>query len=316
MKRLLVTGASGLLGLNLIVQAAGRYEVSGVLRRERLSPDSIASFRPLLADLTEPGQAERLISQVEPDAVVHCAALTDVDYCQMHPAQAQRLNREVAREMAEITAREKVALLHISTDAVFDGVKGDYSEEDPPNPLNVYASTKLDGERAVAEANPDAIIARVNFFGWSWQGRRSLAEWFFNNLSAGNPIKGFTDLIFCPLLANDMAEILLRMLDLRLSGIFHVVSADSQSKFTFGKTLARQFGFDENLISPASYTSAGLRAPRARLLNLRSDKLARALGEDLPGQADSMRRFHQLFCKGYPRSLRSVFIPSDQTPVG
>lgn len=316
MKRLLVTGASGLLGLNLIVQAAGRYEVSGVLRRERLSPDSFTSFRPLLADLTEPGQVKRLIAQVEPDAVVHCAALTDVDYCQMNPVQAQRLNVDVAREMAEITARENVALLHISTDAVFDGVKGDYSEEDMPNPLNVYASTKLDGERAVAEANPDAIIARVNFFGWSWQGRRSLAEWFFNNLSAGNPIKGFTDLIFCPLLVNDMAEILLRMLDLRLSGIFHVVSADSQSKFAFGKMLARQFGFDENLISPASYTSAALHAPRARLLNLRCDKLARVLGEDLPKQADSIRRFHQLFCKGYPLSLRSVFIPTDQTSIG
>ena len=95
--------------------------------------------------------------------------------------------------------------MHVSTDAVFDGQAAATTEQDTPNPLSIYARTKLDGERGVAEANPDAIIARVNLYGWSLSGRRSLAEFFFNNLSAGKRVKGFTDVYFCPLLANDLA---------------------------------------------------------------------------------------------------------------
>ena len=316
MKRLLVTGASGLLGLNLIAQAAGRYEIFGLLRRERLSAQSCFAFHPLTGDLTQSGQAEHLLDLSQPDVVIHCAALTDVDYCEQYPEHADLLNAQAPHALAKATARQGVTLLHISTDAVFDGARGDYCEEDEPRPLNAYARSKLQGERLVSQANPDALIARVNFYGWSWQGRRSLSEWFFNNLAAGLPVNGFTDLVFNPLLANDMVEILLRAVEKRLTGLYHVVSSEGLSKFAFGRMLARQFGFNEALISPASYKLAQLQAPRARLLTLRSDRLACALGEALPGQAEAIRRFYELYLQGYPKTLRSVFDAPDQTSVG
>ncbi len=306
MKRLLVTGASGLLGLNLALQARDRYDVTGTLRRERLAPGAKAPFTPIYTDLAQPGSVERALDEAAPDVVIHTAALTDIDQCEARPEEAQALNADLPEALAKAAARRGCAFVHISTDAVFDGRRGGYDENDAPCPINVYARTKLDGERRVAEANPGAIIARVNFYGWSWTGTRSLAEWFYHNLMAGRPIRGFANVLFCPLLVGDLVEILLKMVDLRLSGLYHAVSAEGLSKCDFGRMLARQFGFDESLVSSASYIISDLRAPRARSLTLSSAKLSAALGQPLPAQAEPMRRFHQQLVAGYPAFIRSV----------
>jgi len=248
--------------------------------------------------------------------IIHCAALTEVDRCEMYPEEAYQANTRLPGILARAAAQNGVRLLHISTDAIFDGQRGDYTESDEPGPINVYARTKLEGERSVAGANPDALIARVNFYGWSWQGSRSLAEYFYNNLACGSPVLGFTDLIFCPLLVNDLVEILLRMLERGLSGVYHVVSSEALSKYTFGRMLARHFSFDENLISPAPYTLANLKAPRSPLLSLRSEKLARDLGEALPGQETAMQRYVELYREGYPQVLRSALVKTDHSFAG
>ena len=317
MKRLLVTGASGLLGLNLAYLSASRYHVTGVLRGKRaVAVPGRTPFEVVAADLTQPGQIERLVAQTCPDAIIHCAALTDVDRCQVAAQEAEEVNSRLPGQLAQVAYKNGVRLLHISTDAVFDGARGDYTEEDQPRPINTYARTKLAGERAVSEANPDALVARVNFFGWSWQGSRSLSEYFFHHLSAGRPVPGYTDLLFCPLLVNDMVEILLRMLERGLSGLYHVVSSEAQSKFSFGRMLAREFSLDENLIFPASSQASEMKAPRPQRLTLRSDKLALALGEALPGQQAALQRYAALYHQGYPQALRSVLVEPDHSFVG
>lgn len=315
MKRLLVTGASGLLGLNLVMQAGkpgdsgNHWDVYGVLRREPFSPPAGLPFTPVLGDLLQPRSIEQMLDQAQPDAVIHCAALTDVDYCEANPAEAAEVNARLPGRIAQETARRGIQLMHISTDAVFDGLKGDYSETDEPNPLNVYGQTKLEGERLVAAADPNALIARVNFYGWSWQGRRSLAEWFFNQLSAGNRVYGFTDILFCPLLVNHMVDILLMMIERRMNGLYHVVSSECLSKYNFGVLLARQFGFAEDLIAPSCYKTGSLKAPRSRRLTLNAGKLSAALGASLPDQEAGMKRFYGLYCQGHPQLLRSMFTP-------
>jgi dTDP-4-dehydrorhamnose reductase len=300
-RRILVTGASGLLGLNLAMEAAKEHTVFGVVNHHRLNTEA---FTHLQADLLAPGTAERLIDQTQPDWVIHCAALANLDDCEKDPVQAQQLNTEVPRKLAEIVARGGARLLHVSTDAVFDGLRGGYTEEDAPNPLSVYARTKLDGERAVAETNPDAIVARVNLFGWSLGGRRSLAEFFFYNLSAGKPVMGFTDVYFCPLLANHLAHIFLDMLDLGLSGMYHTVSSECTSKYAFGVAIARKFGLDETLVRPTSVADGGLAAARSPNLSLRTDKLEQVLGAPPPSVHTGLEAFYQLYQQGYPAKIR------------
>jgi dTDP-4-dehydrorhamnose reductase len=238
--------------------------------------------------------------------VIHCAALANLEACESEPALAAQINTEVPRKLAVYVARGGARLLYVSTDAVFDGQRGDYSETDLPNPLSVYARTKLDGERAVMEADPQAIIARVNLFGWSLTGKRSLAEWFLNNLSAGKPVMGFTDVYFCPLLANHLAQILLEMLSRELNGLFHVVSSQCSSKYEFGVALARQFGLDEGLISPASVEQSGLKAARSPNLTLRNTKLTQALQQKIPDLSTGLMQFYTLYQQDFPHKIQEM----------
>ncbi len=194
------------------------------------------------------------------------------------------MNAELPGEVAEPAGRAERGWCTSRPTAVFDGERGGYREDDPPNPQGVYARDKLAGERAVQAANPEAVIARVNFYGWSLSGRRSLAEFFFGNLSAGKAVNGFTDVLFCPLVANQLAEILLEMLEKGLSGVYHAVSREHQSKYEFGVALAHRFGLDESLVTPISVAESGLVASRSPNLTMRVDKLEAALGRAMPGR--------------------------------
>ena len=197
-------------------------------------------------------------------------------------------------------------MIHVSTDSVFDGLRGNYTEEDSPNPVGVYSRTKLEGEQAVADAFPDAIITRVNLIGWSLSGDRSLAEFFFKNLRQGKRVMGFTDVFFCPLLANHLAGIFVSMLESDLSGLYHVVGPDCLSKYAFGVRLAKRFSLDETLIAPTSITQAGLKASRSPNLSLSSTKLIRALGQSLPSLSTGLDKLYALYAQGYPEMLHSM----------
>jgi dTDP-4-dehydrorhamnose reductase len=301
--RILITGASGLLGLNLALETTRRHTVFGTVNHHALKTDA---FKVIRTDLLVPGAVEHLLEVTRPDWVIHCAALANLDACETNRLLAQQLNTELPRTLAGYVARSGARLVHVSTDSVFDGLRGDYSEDDIPTPVGEYSRTKLDGELAVAEADPTAIIARVNLFGWSLTGNRSLAEFFFNNLSLHKQVMGFTDVFFCPLLANDLADLFIRMLESKLSGLYHVVSSESLSKYDFGLRLAQRFDLDGSLITPTSVTQSGLKATRSPNLTLRSDKLAHALGEPLPRLSTGLDRFYTLYQQGYPHMLHNL----------
>jgi dTDP-4-dehydrorhamnose reductase len=285
--------------------ARAGHEVVGVSGSRMLRTDA---FTVLNVDLLDENAIGELIEQVRPEWVIHCAALADLEACERDPELARRINSEVPGILAETCreggARHKpVRFLHVSTDAVFDGVKGNYVETDAPNPLSVYAATKLAGERAVATADPDALVARVNLFGFSPGGNRSLGEFFLYNFIKGNPLKGFTDVYFCPLLVNDIAGIFFRMLELELSGLYHVFSSECVSKYDFGTRIAERFGLDAGLIAPISVNDFGLAVARSPNLTMVVHRLSTALGEPLPALSPMIERFWGLYQRGYPQRL-------------
>jgi len=298
--RILITGASGLLGINLALEIAKHHTVFGVVNRHSLKT---SAFEVLKADLLRPGALENVLEVTRPDWVIHCAALANLEACKQDPVLAARLNTELPEKLATLVARSGARLIHVSTDAVFDGKRGDYSEDDAPNPINIYARTKLDGELAVRQANPQAIIARVNLFGWSLSGKRSLAEFFYYKLSAGERVNGFTDVFFCPLLVNHMAGVFLAMLEKGLSGLYHVVNRDCLTKYDFGLAIASKFRLDGALIKPVSVLASGLQAPRSPRLTLRVDKLEHDLGVVLPGIDSGIDEFYRLHTIAYPQRL-------------
>jgi dTDP-4-dehydrorhamnose reductase len=301
--RLLVTGASGLLGMNLsLVATAQGHQVTGFSHARELRN---VPFEVQQVNLIHLKAALETIENIRPEGIVHCAALADLNLAQQQPELAYQLNCEVPSALAAAAWRWGIPFVHISTDAVFDGQIGGYDEEDPVNPLSVYAQTKLAGEEAVRESYVDAVIARVVFFGWSLTGDRSLSEFFFNNLCMGHPIKGFTDTRFCPLYAEDLAEVLLEMLVAGLTGTYHVVSPEGLSKYEFGVRIARRFGFDSELIEPIRMQDIKRDAPRALDLTLKPDKVEDALGHPLPSIGAGIDRLYQRWLDEYPQQLQS-----------
>ena len=301
--RILITGASGLLGLNLALETAHRHTVFGTVNHHPLKTNA---FTVIQTDLLAPGAVERVLESTQPDWVIHCAALANLDACEADPLLAQQLNTDLPRTLANHVARSGARLLHVSTDSVFDGLRGNYTEQDIPTPVGVYSRTKLAGEQAVAEVCPDAIITRVNLYGWSLPGNRSLAEFFFNNLSQGKPVMGFTDVCFCPLLVNHLAVLFVKMLERNLSGLYHVVSSEALSKYDFGVRLAHRFDLDPKLINPTSISRSGLKVARSPNLSLRTDKLAGALGQLIPNISTGLDQLFTLYQQGYPQILRSM----------
>ncbi len=300
--KLLITGSSGLLGLNIAFDAMNAHEVVGVDRAKLKSPP----FQIINADLLDDGAVDSVLDEARPEGLIHCAALADLEACEDDPSLARRLNADLPSALAKACRSRGLPMVQVSTDAVFDGAKsGVYTESDAPNPVSVYAQTKLDGERAVLDEYPEAIVARVNFYGWSLSGRRSLAEFFFHNLTNNKSMSGYTDVIFCPMHVTHLGRMLLAMLEKGLHGLYHAVGPQAMSKYSFGLEIARKFGLNGSEISPKSILASGLMARRAHNLFLSTDKLSTDLGMSLPSFSTGLDLFYTQFQEGYPQKLRS-----------
>ncbi|NJN80798.1 MAG: SDR family oxidoreductase [Anaerolineales bacterium] len=300
--KFLVTGVSGLLGINFAQEMMTEHEIIGTDRGKLKN----APFNVLNRDLLESDAVDSILDSAKPEYLINCAALADLEDCEENPDLAKHLNIDLPRQLARACKARNIPFVHFSTDAVFDGEKDDfYTEDDKPNPISVYAKTKFEGEWAVLTENPEAIVARVNFYGWSLSGKRSLAEFFINNLMNNKSMSGFTDVMFCPMLVNDTARTVIKMLQKRLSGLYHLVGPHAVSKYQFGVEIARKFKLKESDITPKSVVFSGLIAKRSNNLSLSTRKLSTDLGESLPEFSTGLDEFYTQREQGYPQKIRS-----------
>jgi dTDP-4-dehydrorhamnose reductase len=300
--KILLPGVSGLLGINLAQEMMSEHQIVGTDRGKLQR----APFKVINQNLLDVSAVDSILDSVKPEYVINCAAVADLDVCEDNPDLAKQMNVDLPRRFALACKNRNIPFVHISTDAVFNGEKDDfYTEDDKPNPLSVYAKTKLDGEWAVLTENPEAIVARVNFYGWSLNGKRSLAEFFYNNLTNNKSMSGFTDVLFCPMLVNDTARTLIKMLKKELKGLYHLVGPHAMSKYQFGVEIARKFHLKESDITPKSVVFSGLIAKRSNNLSLSTRKLSTDLGESLPEFSTGLNEFYTQFEQGYPQKIRS-----------
>jgi dTDP-4-dehydrorhamnose reductase len=291
--RVVVTGASGLLGFNFVMTAKRRK--LRIMALYNAHPFRIPGIETAQVDLLDDDRTRRVIDRFAPEWIVHCAAATHVDWCQTHAVECRLLNVDLSRRMARIAREHGAGLVHISSDSVFDGRRGGYAEDHPPAPINVYAASKLAGERAVQDEHERGLVVRTNFFGWNLQNKESLAEWVLNRLQAGHSVPGFCDIVFTPMLANDLSGVILDMMARRLRGIFHVAGSQACSKYDFARWVAGEFGFDPGLVRRArAADTRELIAPRPADTSLCTDKVSGALGMAMPGAIEGIRRFKEL----------------------
>jgi len=290
-EKILITGGSGLLGSNIARIAARDFEVYATYSSH---PSQIPACHFMPLDIRDRQQVLSLLKNIKPAVVIHTAGLVNVDYCEEHEEEARLINVD-GTETITLAAKEIGAkLIFISTDSVFDGEKGMYTEADTPHPLTVYARTKLEAEQRVQKWLPDSIVARTVFYGWSLHSKQNLAEWVVNSLRAGREISMWTDAYFTPMLANNLAEVLLEMSRRNLSGIYHVAGSERCSKYAFGQEVARVFGLDEKLVKPAVISSAELRAHRPRDPSLDTNKISGVVDARLLGIREGIAWFKEL----------------------
>lgn len=292
MKKIFVTGASGMLGSNLVHEMKARYEIFGTYRN-RPNPELKDCFK---ADFAKGVDLKSVISRLKPDFFIHCAALTDVEACEKDYFLARQTNAMATRDLAR-DLDPGTKFVYISTDSVFDGAEGNYSETDLPSPLNNYARTKLEGEWHIEQSRKNYAIIRTNIFGWNRIGGRSLAEWVFESLSGRKHINMFVDVIFSPVTVNTLSLLIGELLRTEFTGRLNIGTADSISKYQFGLRIADVFGFDASLIRPGSVDDFGFKARRPKDTSLNIAKAGRIFGS-LPKVEDEIGLFYEGRPKG------------------
>ena len=295
--RIFVTGVSGLLGLNTALTLRDRVAVSGGFFRH---PITAAGITAVPLDVTDAQSVYAAFDRCRPEVVVHTAGLTSVDQCEDEPTLAERLNVDASRIVASAAARAGVALVHVSTDHLFEGTLPNRSENDLPAPVNVYGRTKLRAEHAVLTELPDALVIRTNFYGWGPPGRQSLSDWILSGLQSGQELPMFEDVFFTPILVNDLAERLLDLIRLGASGVLHLAGGERLSKLDFAGRVAQEFGLSSSQIKRRSVDQHPFRAVRPKDLSLDCSRAAGLLGAPLPDAATGVRRLRELRQNGWP----------------
>ncbi|MGH9709797.1 MAG: SDR family oxidoreductase, partial [Candidatus Acidiferrales bacterium] len=192
----------------------------------------------------------------------------------------------------------------ISTDSVFDGRRGHYSEEDQPAPVNEYARTKLAAEEAVRKWLSDALIVRTNFYGWNFKQKSSLGEWMLERLVRREQLPAFANVRFNPLLVNHLGKIILNLVARGAKGVFHVAARNECSKHEFALMIAEIFGLDTGEVRPASVDDWGFNAQRPKNTTLAVDRISRFLRREMPSVEEGLRSFKQLLDIGYVAALK------------
>jgi dTDP-4-dehydrorhamnose reductase len=300
--KILITGANGLLGSNLCKSYQDNYTI---IATDITLPKFSFSINTIL-DITNDNDLDVIIRE-KPEIIIHCAAIVNVDLCEKNPSLAQRINEKGSEKIAKISKEAGSYLVHISTDAVFDGKKGDYSEKDIPNPINLYGRTKLKAEELIQKNSEQYSIVRTNIYGWNHENKFSLAEWMLNKLENNEPLPAFRDIFFTPILVTDLAPCLLELKEKDFNGIIHIAGSEKCSKLEFAYNLAEVFNLDKNLIKPISYKDLKFVANRPEDISLDCSIAKSLLDTKLPNIKSGLRQMRQLRFEGYVKDLKKGF---------
>jgi dTDP-4-dehydrorhamnose reductase len=258
--KLLITGATGLFGSKLAEIAAAK----GIEVYAGCNNGQCACGVPVFFDVSDKNQVKQAFDGSKPDVVVHAASLTNVDTCELNQTLAWNVNVEGAKNVAESATKNGVFLVYVSTDYVFSGEKGCYKETDQTGPINYYGLTKLKAEEVSRQFVPDCCVARTSviYGARPAAGKINFALWLLNKLKANEAVRVVTDQWNSPTLNSSLAEMVLDVVEQRLSGIFHLCGASRVSRYDFATCLSEVFGLDSSLIEPVEASSFNWPAKR------------------------------------------------------
>ena len=268
-KKILIIGCSGLVGSTLfkmIPHSVGAYN------KEPIRGNCIKM------DITNMEDVNKIIQSFRPDIIIHTAALTDVDYCEDKREEAYNVNVEGTKNIVEAAKSVNAKVAYISTDYVFDGTNGPYSEDDETNPLGYYAKTKLEGENLVKTSGLPYIIIRTTVVYGVEDKKLNFALWLLKQLESGRKVNIANDQYSSPTLSTDLARTIIRLLENGKTGLYNVSGSEVVNRYDFALRIAEAFNLEKDLITPISTKELNQKAPRPMKAGLKVDKITKELG--------------------------------------
>ena len=267
-RNVLITGAGGFVAGNIIARAGEGVTFHGLevmpagLDRNNLTWHAL--------DLRDADALGEIFSTVEPDVVIHTAALSDIDYCQAHQEDAEQVNVGITRTLVDLCAAAGVRLIYFSSDSVFDGRKGEYVEEDPPEPLHFYGRTKVQGERIVQQGCDDWVIIRPSLIVGLpvLEAGNSFLWRMVKELKLGRTVAFPKQEIRSPLDVITLSRAVLELAGNNYRGILHISGNDRMNRFDMAQRIVGKLGYPaDSVVDKKPLVSSG-RAPRPRDVSL------------------------------------------------
>ena len=266
--RLFVTGHKGLLGSKIV-------KYSGIFPKERV-------------DITKK-EIFTSIRKVNPDVVIHCAAFTNVDECEIQKEKAWEVNVIGTENVAKACQNIGAKMIYVSTDFVFDGKKGMYKETDKTNPINYYGKTKLEGEKKVQEICKNYVIARTSVL-YGWHEKLNFVTWVIEQLKHKNKINIVTDQYTSPTFADNLAKVLLEIAEKDIQGLYHITGSERINRYDFALKIADRFDLDKSLITPISSEELNQKAERPKDSSLCVEKIKNKICTKLLNIDEGLKR--------------------------
>lgn len=263
--KLLITGSNGLLGQKIVDQCLAKHiaflATSSGANRNSKCPEQ--AYEEL--DVTDEQNIEEVLKGYNPSHVIHTAAMTNVDQCELHPEACDLINRQAVQMLAKCCQKLGIHFQMLSTDFVFDGLAGPYTESDQPNPLSVYARSKTEGENIVQQLDglSYSIVRTIIVYGKGEQlSRSNLILWAKEALEKGDALQIVDDQFRAPTWADDLAWACVRICELDQTGIFHIAGPETLSIYQIVERVAAYYQLSMTQVSKLS--SATLQQPAKR----------------------------------------------------
>ena len=286
MKTIVFTGGSSLLAQSWIKYEQPDYNYILALHQRKLEN---GKFKSIFLNYQDGTHIAEQLELIKADIVVNCIGLTSVEDCEENPSQALQTNVEIANRIAGVCNKTGVKLVHISTDHLFDGTNSFNDEQTPLSPLNTYGKTKGEGEKAILENNPDALVIRTNFFGWGPAYKASFSDKILKTLEAGKHNNLFDDVYYTPISVKTLSEKIALLIEKDAKGVFNICSNERITKYQFGLIISKVFGHETTLLHPLSIDEVTNLTLRPKDMSLSNHKLCTFLGTSIPSLEDQIR---------------------------
>ncbi len=280
MKKVLVTGAAGMLGEKIIkyFSSDDYYRVFATFRNEIGYTNEKILWKKI--DLNDRSNLLKALNYIDPDIIIHCAANINLDQTELDNTDAKYIHSDIIKEFKQ--GSPNAIFVYISTDSIFNGKTGNYKESDDADPINKYALSKLDGESNVKKYFRNYIILRTNIYGYhSSSNKPSLAQWAISKLKNHEPINGFDDVIFNPVYTMQLAMIVEQLLKIEFRGLINVACDEIVTKHDFLIAIAKKFNFNEELITKSNSNKQSFIAARPLNTSLNNSLVNKIIGKNL-----------------------------------